>query len=122
MSATSTTASTSTPDSNAPGAAKATTNALGIGLGAGLGGGALLALIVGWYSWRRKKTKKAAAAAELSGTPVGGGRKEMPDQEVTEKGSKERYEIQDQEPPTEVAGDMFRAELSATSERTENRF
>jgi hypothetical protein len=46
----------------------------------------------------------------------------MADQEIAEKGSKERYEIQDKEPPVEVVGDMFRAELSATSERAEHKF
>lgn len=110
----------SNPTPSAPAAAKETMDALGIGLGAGLGGGALLALVVGWYTWHRRKRANAAAAS-TSGSSIDG-RKEMADQEIAEKGSKERYEIQDKEPPIEVAGDMFRAELSATSERTENRF
>lgn len=92
--------------------------AVGLGLGLGLS----TAAVVVWYTRRRNKIAKAKkAAAVTAARPAGEERREMTAQEIVEKESKERYEIQDREPPNEVVGDMYRAELSATSERAENR-
>jgi hypothetical protein len=76
----------------------------------------MIVLGVVWYSsWQRKT--KMRAIAQAPSEPAGDDRKEMAGQDVVEKSGKERYEIQDKDPPTEVAGDMYRAELSATAER-----
>jgi hypothetical protein len=104
--ATSSASASVTPDPATP--------SLAIGLGTGLGGGAVIALGVGWFFlWRRRKREDKTAKTE----PTSDKPPEMMDQSVAEKSGKERFEIQDQDPPTEVVGDMYRAELPASTER-----
>jgi hypothetical protein len=40
-------------------------------------------------------------------------RPEMTGQDIAETSGKERFEIQDKDPPVEVIGDVYRAELPA---------
>jgi hypothetical protein len=77
---------------------------------------AVIVLLIMWY-WHREKKKKLRVSAPAPSEAVGDERKELAGEVVVEKSGDQRYEIQDKEPPTEVAGDMYRAELSATAER-----
>jgi len=74
----------------------------------------VIALGVAWFFlWRRRKGANKAETGEASGDE----RPEAAGQDIAETSGKERYEIQDKDPPTEVMGDMYRAELSASRER-----
>ena len=77
----------------------------------------MIALGVAWlFLWRRRKRANKAEVAEPSSDEI----PEAAGQGIAETSGKERYEIQDKDTPTEVMGDMYRAELSATTERDRN--
>ena len=75
-------------------------------------------MAVGWFFLgRRKKRTADVALSELTND----GRPEMTAQDVAERSGKERFEIQDKDPPIEVEGDLYRAELPTMTEREDTR-
>jgi hypothetical protein len=107
-------ATSSTPTATQP--AVVQRQAFKIGIGLSVSGTAVIVLLIMWY-WHWEKKKKMRASAPAPSEAVGDERKELAGEVVVEKSGDQRYEIQDKEPPTEVAGDMYRAELSAMAER-----
>ncbi|KAH7076676.1 hypothetical protein BKA63DRAFT_602435 [Paraphoma chrysanthemicola] len=114
---------TGTPAPSASGtglaaAPSSSTPSLAIGLGTGLGGGAVIALGLGWFFLRRRrKTMSESPEIEVATEEP----PEMTGQDIAETSGKERFEIQGKDPPVEVIGDVYRAELPATTDRAEVR-
>lgn len=71
----------------------------------------MLALVGGFFFvWRRRRRSTETSPSEL----LGGEQKELTGQDIAEMArGKERYEMMEADPRSEMVGDVYRAELPA---------